>query len=57
MEVIKVEKFASRKKRKIYRRFLDFPFSKLANYDRYIAYSDLNGTKDEDTVVLVNLLF
>lgn len=51
-----IEKFASRKKERYIEDFLDFPFSKLANYDRYIAYSDLNGTKDEDTVVLVNLL-
>ena len=51
-----IENFASRKKERYIEDFLDFPFSKLANYDRYIAYSDLNGTKDEDTVVLVNLL-
>ncbi len=50
-----VSAFAKRDKEEDVLDFLQFDYAKLANYDRYVAYSMQEREDDDDTVTYVNL--
>lgn len=52
-----VSDFAKRDKVKYIEEFLSVPYSKLANYDRYIEYQDKENDDAETTVLYVNIDF
>lgn len=47
--------FAKRDRIKYLEEFYDFPYAKLANYDRYINYTDETGEDEKTSVIYVNL--
>ena len=47
--------FLKKERIKYLEEFFSFPYAKLKNYDRYVAYSDLTGESEEDVVIMVNL--
>jgi len=50
-----VTEFTKRDKVHYLEEYFSYDYAKLENYDRYVAYSDLYGTDEEDTIVRVNL--
>ncbi len=50
-----VTEFAKRDKVKYLEEFYSVPYAKLKYYDRYIAYSDMTGEDDNETVLIVNM--
>ena len=52
-----VRDFAKRDRVKNIEEFLSVDFAKLGNYDRYVAYQDLNNDDAETTVLYVNMDF
>ena len=52
-----VTEFAKRDRVKNIDEFLSVDFAKLANYDRYVAYQELNNDDAETTVLYVNMDF
>lgn len=52
-----VTEFAKRDKVKYLDEFFSVEYSKLANYDRYVAYQELENNDAETTVLLVNMDF
>ena len=47
--------FSKRERVKYLEEFYQYPYAKLQNYDRYIAYTDLTGEDEKTTVIHVNL--
>lgn len=50
-----VTAFTKRERIKYLEEFYQYPYAKLANYDRYVAYADLTGEDEKITVIHVNL--
>ena len=50
-----VSDFTKRDKVHYLEEFFSYDFAKLENYDRYVKYSDENGTDELDTIIYVNL--
>lgn len=50
-----VSNFAKRDRIKYLEEFYQYPYAKLDNYDRYIAYTDETGEDEKTTVIHVNL--
>ena len=50
-----VSRFSKRKRIKYLEEFYQYPYAKLDNYDRYVAYSDETGEDEKITVIHVNL--
>ena len=47
--------FAKRERVRYLEEFFEFPYAKLKNYDRYLAYTDETGEDEKTTVIHVNL--
>ena len=50
-----VMEFAKREKVRYLEEFYTFDYAKIRNYDRYVLYSDLTGSDEEEVVIMVNL--
>lgn len=50
-----VYEFSKRERVKYLEEFYQYPYAKLQNYDRYIAYTDATGEDEKTTVIHVNL--
>lgn len=50
-----VSEFAKRDRIKYLEEFYQYPYAKLKNYDRYVAYTDETGEDEKTTVIHVNL--
>ena len=50
-----VYEFSKRDRIKYLEEFYQYPYAKLQNYDRYIAYTDSTGEDEKTTVIHVNL--
>lgn len=50
-----VSEFTKRDRIKYLEEFYQYPYAKLGNYDRYVAYSDETGEDEKTTVIHVNL--
>lgn len=50
-----VYEFSKHDKVKYLEEFYSYDFAKIKNYDRYIAYMDLNGDDEETTIIKVNM--
>lgn len=50
-----ITEFAKRERVRYLEEFFEFPYAKLKNYDRYLAYTDETGEDEKTTVIHVNL--
>ena len=50
-----VYEFSKRDRVKYLEEFYSYPYAKLSNYDRYLAYSDSTGEDEKTSVIHVNL--